>query len=344
MRTPTVFLACLLLGPVAIAGGPAFVAGSSYFNPGTKGSPVVWANGIVNYYTDQGGLSPSMSSSAADAFVANAFTQWTSIPTAAISAVRAGQLGEDVSGANVTSGGGQINLPADIQPTAVGTPVGIIYDYDGSVTDALLGTGAGASIYCSQNSVFGGIDNIDPSAVFLHALIVINGNCATTSSQLPDLQYHLVRTIGRVLGLDWSQANLNVITRKPLPVTADFAGFSVMHEYDPQNCTPVAICYSNNGAVDPSQPKADDQAALSRLYPVTPQNIANFPAKQVFGSNTARVRGTLYFGDGWGGRAQPMQGVNIVARWMDRLRASSRARSWSPPFQVFCITAMRETW
>ena len=317
MRAPTAFLACLLLSRIAFAGGPAFVAGSSYFNPASKGSPVVWANGVVNYYTDQGTLSPSMASSAADAFVANAFSQWTSIPTAAVSAVRQGQLAEDVSSANVSSVSGQISLPADIQPTAVGTPVGIVYDYDGSVTDALLGTGAGASIYCAQNSVFGGIDNIDPSAVFLHALIVINGNCAATSSQLPDLQYHLVRTIGRVLGLDWSQANLNVITRKPLPTAADFAGFSVMHEYDPENCVPVAICYSNNGTIDPSQPKADEQAALSRLYPVTPQNIANFPGKQVFGSNMARIHGRLYFGDGRGGRAQPMQGVNIVARWMD---------------------------
>jgi hypothetical protein len=316
MRALTV-IALLLLTHSVFAGGPAFVAGSSYFQPATKGSLVVWAGGLVNYYTDQGGLSPMLPGSAADSFVANAFSQWTSVPTAALSAVRQGQLAEDVTGANVSIGSGQINLPADIQPSASGTPVGIVYDHDGSLTDALLGTGAGASVYCAQNSVFGGIDNIDPSAVFLHALIVINGNCAATSSQLADLKYHLVRMIGRVLGLDWSQANLNVITRKPLPTSADFAGFSVMHEYDPQNCVPVAICYSNNNAVDPSQPKTDDQAALSRLYPVTPQNLASFPGKQVFRSNTARVRGTLYFNDGWGGTAQPMQGVNIVARWMD---------------------------
>jgi hypothetical protein len=316
MRALTV-VTCLLLTHSVFAGGPAFVAGSSYFQPATKGSPVLWAGGVVNYYTDQGGLSPIFSGSAADTLVAAAFSQWASVPTAAISAVRQGHLAEDVTGANVTIASGQINLPADIQPGANGTPVGIVYDYDGSLTDALLGTGAGASVYCAQNSVFGGIDNIDPSAVFLHALIVINGNCATASSQLPDLKYHLVRMLGRVLGLDWSQANLNVITRKPLPTSTDFAGFSVMHEYDPQGCAPVAICYSNNGVVDPSQPKTDDQAALSRLYPVTPQNLANFPGKQVFRSNTARIEGTLYFNDGWGSPAQPMQGVNIVARWMD---------------------------
>lgn len=316
MRALTV-LTCLLLTHLAIAGGPAFVAGSSYFDPAAKGSPVVWAKGMVNYYTDQGNLSPILSGSAADNFVANAFNQWTLTPTAAISAARQGQLAEDVTGSSVTFGSGQINLPADIQPSALGTPIGIVYDYDGSVTDALMGTGAGASAYCAQNSVFGGIDNIDPSAIFVHALIVINGNCAANSSQLPDLQYHLVRMIGRILGLDWSQADLNVITRSPLPTAGDYAGFPVMHENDPRACVPVAICYSNNWAVDPSQPKTDDQTALSRLYPVTAQNISNFPGKQIFGTGTARIHGTLYFSDVWGGPTQPMQGVNIVARWTD---------------------------
>jgi hypothetical protein len=49
-----------------------------------------------------------------------------------------------------------------------------------------------------------------------------------------------------------------------------------MHETDPTGCIPVALCYSNNGAVDPSQPKMDDHAALSRLYPVTAQNLPSF--------------------------------------------------------------------
>ena len=280
MRRLFVIAACILTARLASAGGPALVAGTSYFDPTVKGSPVVWTQGAVNYYTDQGNLSPTMSGAAADSFVASAFSQWASISTAAISAVRAGQLAEDVSGANVTSGNGQISLPADIQPSATGTPVGIVYDFDGSVTDALLGAGASAALYCAQNSVFGGVDNVATTAVFQHALIVINGNCAATSSQLPDLQYHLVRVIGRVLGLDWSQANPNVITRNPLPTAADYAGFPVMHEYDPQGCVPVAICYSNNGAINPSQPKPDDQAALSSLYPVTAQNVTIVPASK----------------------------------------------------------------
>src|SRR5207245_8951672 len=114
-------------------------------------------------------------------------------------------------------------------PSATVTPVGIVYDDDGAVTDALLGTGASSSIYCAGNSVFGGIDNLGTNAQFLHALIIMNGVCAQSSSQLPDLQYHLVRVIGRVLDLDSSQATLTASTRHPPPVAIDFAGFPIIH-------------------------------------------------------------------------------------------------------------------
>ena len=312
-----VAIAILLCSSAARAGGPEYVAGASYFDPTVKGTPVTWANGAITYFTDQGNLSATMSGPNADAFVAAAFAKWTSIPTAAISAAHGGQLAEDVSGANVTLVNGVLTLPTDIQPSAIGTPIGVVYDADGSVTDALLGVGASNSANCASSGAFGGVDNISTGAQFLHALVVLNGNCAATSSQLPDLQYHLVRVIGRVLGLDWSQANLNVITLNPPPNSADYAGFPVMHEVDPASCVPIANCYSNNGTVDPSQPKMDDDASLSRLYPVTAQNIANFPGKQIFAQQTARIHGSIFFRDVSGLAAQPMQGVNVVARWID---------------------------
>ena len=307
----------LLFASAARAGGPQFVAGASYFDPTVKGTPVTWANGTITYFTDQGNLSATMSGPSADTFVAAAFATWASIPTAAISAVHGGQLAEDVNGSNVTLVNGVLTLPTDIQPSATATPVGVVYDADGSVTDALLGVGASNPANCASSGAFGGVDNISTGAQFLHALIVLNGNCAATSAQLPDLQYHLVRVIGRVLGLDWSQANLNVITRTPPPNSADYTGFPVMHEVDPASCVPVATCYSNNGTVDPSQPKMDDAAALSRLYPVTAQNIASFPGKQIFAQQTARIHGSVFFADSSGVAAQPMQGVNVVARWID---------------------------
>jgi len=317
MRFLSAAVLVLQLGTLARAGGPEYVAGASYFDPAIMGSPLTWAQGTISYYTDQGELSAILPGPSADSFVADAFGMWTSIPTAAVAAERAGQLAEDVSGTNVTAANGIISAPVDILPTATNTPVGIVYDEDGLVTDALLGSGASNSAYCSDNSVLGGIDNFGTNGEFLHALIILNGNCAQSSSQLPDLQYHLVRVIGRVLGLDWSQANLNVTTGKPSAVAADFAGFPVMHEFDPNLCIPVATCYSNGGAVNPAQPKMDDQAALSRLYPVTAQNMASFPGKLAFSETTARIHGNVYFTDANGLSAQPMQGLNVVARWMD---------------------------
>ena len=319
----------IFLTQLVFAGGPKYVAGTTYFNSGTGGTPLTWSEGLVNFYTDRGSLSPILPGPSADAFVADAFSQWTSIPTAAVSAVRGGQLAEDVSGANVSvNPDGSINLPADIEPGAVTTPVGIVYDADGSVTDALLGQGAGATESCFTNAAYGGVDNFGSDTRFLHALIILNGNCAQSSAQLPDMEYRLVRVLGRVLGLDWSQLNLNVITGSPKVTADDYNGFPVMHAADSVNCVPISLCYSNNGQTNPYLPKMDDQAALSRLYPVTSQNASSFPGKQLFSPSTARIHGTVFFEGSVGQPEQGMQGVNVVARWIDPSTGlPSRARA-----------------
>ena len=302
----------LLCVVISRAGGPKFVAGTAYFDPSAAGQPLVWPQGLIIYYTDQGDLSPILPNASANSFVASAFGAWISVSTAAVTANRGGQLAEDVNGTNViVNSDGTISMPADIQPTATGTPIGIVYDYDGSVTDALIGSGAGASSQCFSNAVFGGNDSYGTFATYQHALIVINGQCALQSSQLTDVEYRLVRVIGSVLGLGWSQLNPNVITT-PHPTSDDYAGFPVMHFTDPFNCVPITRCYPN-----PYQLAMDDAAALSRLYPVTAQNQSNFPSKQIFSAVTARIHGSVWFTDTHGNRRQPMQGVNVVARWVD---------------------------
>src|ERR1051325_2657503 len=256
-----------------MAGGPAYVAGSNFFDPSVKGSPLTWANGSLNYYTDQGDLSPVLTSLAADAFVADAFTRWTSIPTAAITAIHAGQLSEDVNGSNVfLNADSSISMPPDILPSSTAKPLAVVYDRDGSVTSALLGQGAGNADSCFSNAVFGGPDNFSSDGHFTHALVVLNGNCASTNTQLPDVKYRLIRVLGRVLGLGWSQTMLN-------PSVQD-VGFTVMHASDPVGCVPITNCYAS-----PDVPKMDDRAVLSRLYPITSQNLQTFPGKQIFQDN-----------------------------------------------------------
>jgi hypothetical protein len=301
-RLAITLIIVLLFAPPARAGGPEYVAGSSYFNSSTMGQPLNWSLGVVNYYTDQGDLSPILPNAAANTFVAGAFLQWTSVSTAAVVANAAGQLAEDVNGSNIeVNSEGIVTAPADITPEATGTPVGIVYDYDGTVTDALLGAGAGDPSECFWNAVYGGVDNFGTGANFLHALVVINGQCALQSSQLTDVEYRLVRVLGSVLGLGWSQLNLNVITGNPPPTPADRAGFPVMHYMDPVNCIPITLCYAN-----PYQLAPDDMAALSRLYPASASSITS-----------ARIYGSVYFMNHFGAEGQPMQGVNVFARWID---------------------------
>jgi hypothetical protein len=295
------------------AGGPESVAGTTYFTGAQPGQPLLWPAGQISYYTDQGDLSPILPNAAANVFVADAFGVWTSVSIAAVAATNPGQLAEDVNGSNVTrNADGSLTIPTDIQPTATGTPIGIVYDYDGSVTDAFLGSGAGDPSECFVNAAYGGVDNFGVSADFLHALVILNGQCAQQTSQLTDVEYRLVRVLGEVLGIGWSQVNLNVITGNPPVTSADYLGFPVMHYADLQSCVPITKCYPS-----PYQLAMDDIATISRLYAVTAQNQSNFPGKQIFAATTAGIHGTVWFTDTSGRATQPMQGVNVIARWID---------------------------
>jgi hypothetical protein len=321
-----ILMAAVLLGCGAVvcrAGGPAFVAGSGY-NSGVEGQPLIWANGSVTYFTDQGNLSPILSNTQGNAFVATAFSAWTGISGTTLNVSWGGQLAEDVNGSNIeTNGFGVVTAPADITASATGTPVGIVYDYDGTVTDAILGEGAGDADECFVDAVYGGPDNFAASGNIVHSLVVINGVCATTSAQLPDVQYRLVRVLGRTLGLGWSQADVNVLTGNPPPTQADYQGFPVMHFIDPISCVPISVCYP-----DAAVPKMDDADSLTRLYPGngTPQ-----PA--------GRIYGNVYFTSASGNAAQAMQGVNVVARLMVSGQASRQYVATSVSGFLFCGNA-----
>ena len=324
MRPPIRILAVVAflvyISAAARAGGPAFVAGAGY-NPGVEGQPLIWANGSVQYYTDQGNLSPILSGAQADSFVATAFSTWTTTPGVSLTASQAGHLAEDVNGSNIeTDGLGTVTGPADILSTATATPIGIVYDYDGTVTDALFGAGAGSLDDCFTNAVYGEPDNFSSAGNIAHALVVINGVCASTSTQLPDVQYRLVRLLGRILGLGWSQANVNIQTRQPPPTAADFAGFPVMHFTDSISCVPISICYPNAAV-----PKMDDMDALVRLYPASAQSQA-----------TGRIYGSVYFTDASGNPQQPMQGVNVVARLLINGIPSDQYTATSVSGFAFC--------
>jgi hypothetical protein len=118
------------------------------------------------------------------------------------------------------------------------------------------------------------------------------------------LQYQLMRSAGRILGLDWSQANDDVFTYDPTPTQAEQESWPVMHPIDVL-CGP----YTYQCMVDPFMLRMDDAAALGRLYPVTYSNLSQYPGKQVLQAASLGLVGTVSFPNGQG-----MNGVNVVVR------------------------------
>ncbi len=292
-----------------MASGPQWVAGVNYFNPAAKGTPVVWAGGQVSYYLDQGALSSSVSSSQAASLVANAAAVWSGVRTAAVAITYGGSLSEDVSGSNVTANvpaGTGATLPTDAQASATGKPVAVVFDADGSVIDDIYGTdvnGHGASdpSNCTQTGVYTTVDNFSTSGTIAHALILVNGRCATTSDLQGLLQYELVRAFGRVLGLDWSQVN-EAMWQTSSPTSDGLAGWPMMHPSE-RLCTASATnCLPSNNTL-----RLDDIAGLNRLYPVTSANVGQWNGRTVTAQSTITVTGTVAFRNGQG-----MQGVNVV--------------------------------
>jgi hypothetical protein len=306
LRVSILFVAmAVTLCVAAYAGGPRHVAGTSYFNPGMAGQPIVWGKGQLSYYTDLGSLSASENQSQANALVAAAAAVWNAVPTAAINIIAGGSLSENVNGTNVISSGNSLSLPADIQSGDTAKPIAIVYDQDGSVIDAFFGPGASSAATCQQNGVFTFVDNLAPSGNIAHALMLVNGLCATNATQLAVLQYQLVRAFGQALGLDWSQTNEEMFAGDQ--ITSDgLAGWPIMHPIERLCSASGESCMPNGTTLRP-----DDIAAFNRLYPVTAANISSFRGKKLTAANTLSVTGTVRFRNGQG-----MQGVNVVLRPM----------------------------
>src|SRR5665213_3365605 len=308
-RRPTfaaALLLCLLLGShLALwAGGPKYIAGVSFFNPAVLGQPVHWANGQVNYFVDQGPLSASINNQQATAMVDAAAALWSAIPTAGVTLTDAGSLNEDVSGADIIAGNQVLGAPANVVPSATGYPVGVIFDADGSVIDALFGAGVSDPSSCEINGVMVWMDNIQPDATFAHAIVLLNGRCAITAGQLEMMNFELERAFGRVLGLGYAQVNLGAATNGDL---GGLQGWPVMQPM-------MGACGAAGGACIPDAGtlRFDDIAAVNRMYPITSANLASFPGKVLTAANTVSIQGTIAFRAGLG-----MQGVNVVARPID---------------------------
>jgi hypothetical protein len=288
---------------VAFASGPRWVTGPPYFTQ-SSGRPVVWYTSTPQYFTDPGDLSPTVTHAQADALVAAAAGVWN-VPSSQMQIGYGGALNEHVSGLNTYLGPGGMVFPADAQAAnSMAKQIAVVYDSDGSVTDALLGGGASAPVECSQNGVTESVDDFDLSGHILHAVVILNGRCTGRAPQMQlQMQYQLERVFGRVLGVGWSQTNDNVFTATPLPTPDQVAHWPIMHPIDI-----VCGAYTYQCLPQPFTLKADDVAAISSLYPMY-GHTTSVPGKIATYTMAARAYGTVTFPT-----SQGMEWVNVAVQ------------------------------
>lgn len=297
-------LLCALSLP-AHASGPRWVTGLPYYS--SEGKPVVWYTNSPQYFTDPGDLSPYVSHVAADALVKAAASVWN-VSTANFTLLYGGSLAEHVSLANAYPTSTGIVFPDDVQSTSYLTsPIAVLYDSDGSITDLLLGAGASSPSSCRQNAVTESVDSISTAGLIQHAILILNGRCTGPApEQQLQLQYQLMRAFGRVIGLSWSQTNDNVFTGTPTPTIQQAMHWPVMHPID-------ILCglYTYQCMPQPFTLRDDDISGLGLLYPVG--TVApSIPGKIDTLYRANRLSGNITFPNGQG-----MQGVNVVVHRLE---------------------------
>ena len=226
------------------------------------------------------------------------------MPTSRLVLAQGGELAEHVSSEDVYIGSNGPVFPADVSSANyAATPIAVIYDSDGSVTDLLLGQGASDPENCAQAGVTESVDAITLTGTIQHALLILNGRCTGPApEQQLQLQYQLMRAFGRILGLGWSQTNDNVFTASPSPTVDDYNKWPIMHPIDI-----VCGAYTYQCLPNPFTLRPDDVASISQLYFI---DKGAAPAGKVATlSNASAITGTLHFGN-----SQGMQGVNLVVR------------------------------
>ena len=294
-----------------------------------------------------GDLGPGVNHQAADALVAAAAGVWN-VPVASITVGQGGALAEHVSGQNVyLSSDGMVWPPDVLSANAAAVPIAVVYDTDGSVTEALLGAGASDPSGCAQNAVTESVDRFDPAGYILHAIVVLNGRCTGTAPEKQlQMQYQLERVFGRVLGLAWSQLNDNVFTGTPTPDYDQARHWPIMHPLDILCGTYSYQCLPNAFAL-----RADDVSGLVGVYP-NAKGAALAVGKQVSLSGANSLNGTITFPSGEG-----MEGVNVLVQrggrnltykqdWFEgsAVSGSSFQRLGSSPFVAGGTGAGKELW
>jgi uncharacterized protein (TIGR03437 family) len=264
-------LASLSTGGVkeARAGLPIAVA--------SNGAEVSWRSAIT-YTPDQGTLG-SLSNAEAVALVQELFQTWQNVPTASLSIQQSGQLPVDVTAGNYAA---YYNTDSNVHP--------VIFDTDGSITDALFGSNARLFTlgFAGPNSFLASDGEV------LDAQAVLNGifldgvdNGSNPEVSLDTFKTTFIHEFGHFLGLGHSQANI---------------GTALDREAIFSNNPTVPIMFPFAIGNQPPTLTLDDKAQITHLYP-------NAGMASTYGA----IRGRVLMPDG----QTPFQGASVIARRID---------------------------
>jgi hypothetical protein len=206
--------------------------------------------------------------------VTGLFDEWHQVETASISFRQAGQLLTDVTGENYM---GLLNsLAGQFNP--------IIFDADGSITDAVFGVGA-------RRRLLGFAFPHQVGDRIVNAMAVLNGAFIDGKSDPPDLPLEMFRGVfihefGHYVGLDHSQL-----------------GMDQAFDADPTNDSSVPTMLPVLVAEEQKTLHLDDAVALSTLYP-----------NGTFSLTGGTIRGYVLTPAGISG----LGGANVIARRRDK--------------------------
>ena len=293
------FFLLLFCATVLHAANPRWVAGSQWTN---AGKAMTWYRDDVQYFVDLGPLSSVVNHDAAVSLVDAAASVWN-LSALPFTLKNGGSLAEDVNSTNVYMGSSGPIWPADVSSSSyTSKQIAVVLDADGSITDALLGSGASEPANCRTNGVTELVDLFIQPGKIAHARIVLNGRCSGAApEQKLQLQYQLMRAFGRVLGIGWSQLNDNVFTGAPAPTYDQQMHWPIMHPID-------IICgpYTYQCLPQPFTLREDDIAAMWLLYADSTTSYA--------AANMISMYGNLLSSS-----SRPLGGVNLTAtryqRW-----------------------------
>ena len=148
-------------------------------------------------------------------------------------------------------------------------------------------------------------DNLNPDATIAHAVILLNGLCATNTRLLANDAATSSSAPSAASSASTTPRSTSALSRTARPA-ARKAGPSCIRSAE------SAALRGGECIPDPTILRYDDIAALNRIYPSPRQISASFPGKQLTAASTISIHGTIAFRTGTG-----MQGVNVVAGPLD---------------------------